>query len=92
MSSFGVVVFVRSRSGNGRSNSGKAKNKNETVCWIRNFLSSCKLRFLNPFRTAVSFWGQLGANYLEVRVDCPQNRTGVLKGLTFTSIGVDGGR
>ena len=38
--------------------------------------------FFNPFRTAVSFWGQLGTNYLEFECLVPQNGTGVLKGLT----------
>ena len=38
-------------------------------------------RFVNPFRTAVSFWGQFGTNYLGIWLVCPQNGTGVLKGL-----------
>ena len=43
-------------------------------------------RCINPFRTAVSFWGQLGEKYLEFEWIVPQNGTGVLKGLSHSSL------
>ena len=48
-----------------------------TGCW------TCYFQF-NPFRTAVSFWGQLGTNDLEFEWCVPQNGTGVLKGLKYS--------
>ena len=39
---------------------------------------------VNPFRTAVSFWGTIGGKMLGIRVACPQNGTGVLKGFSQT--------
>ena len=39
---------------------------------------------LNPFRTAVSFWGQLGTYYSEFEWFVPTTGTAVLKGLRGT--------
>ena len=53
-----------------------------TIAGSRHYLLN---RRFNPFRTAVSFWGQLGGKRLGVV--CPQNGTGVLKGLKGPTTG-----
>ena len=43
-------------------------------------LSCCRVERLNPFRTAVSCWGQLGTNYLVFEWNVPQTGLEFLKG------------